>query len=372
MFAGVLALGMYLRVRRWWAQPSLWIDEARMALNIAGRSYVELLNPLAHDQVATVPFLWLEKFVIDIVGINELALRSVSLAASILGLVLFAAIARRLLNGHEALLAISLMAVSPLLVFYANDVKPYSTDLLAATALTLCAVRLVQRPESVLRWRTFGLVAGGGVLLSIPAVLALGGNTLALLGREEIRKCRKARRWLGAIVLGAFTLAALGYGLLYRLEASPYMHRFWAASFVSIDSADSLRRLWSVTVEVLWKNFVGGDALAELREPMVVIVLASVTVGTLRLRRSAGSWAAWLIAGPWLALFLCSASRLYPLGARVTLFAAPLLFLGFAAGCGGALAATPWPIAAAGLADGWARLLRATTHERGECELPAA
>lgn len=55
-----LAVGVTLRVLLYLSSRSLWLDEACLALNLAGRSYLDLLRPLDYDQVAPPLFLWAE------------------------------------------------------------------------------------------------------------------------------------------------------------------------------------------------------------------------------------------------------------------------------------------------------------------------
>src|SRR4051812_42549434 len=69
----VLLLGAALRVALWAQDRSLWIDESRLAINIASRTLSELARPLAFDQVAPVPFLWVERCLVVIMGVNEAA-----------------------------------------------------------------------------------------------------------------------------------------------------------------------------------------------------------------------------------------------------------------------------------------------------------
>ena len=63
-----LATGAGFRVLYYLSGRSLWIDEARLALNVAGRGYAGLLRPLDYDQAASPLFLWGEKFVTQLLG----------------------------------------------------------------------------------------------------------------------------------------------------------------------------------------------------------------------------------------------------------------------------------------------------------------
>jgi 4-amino-4-deoxy-L-arabinose transferase-like glycosyltransferase len=80
----VVLIAAGLRLVHYVGQPTLWLDEARIALNVAGRSWGGLLRPLDYDQSAPPLFLWLEKLAIGLGGPNELALRAPALLAGVL------------------------------------------------------------------------------------------------------------------------------------------------------------------------------------------------------------------------------------------------------------------------------------------------
>ena len=74
---GAFALaGTWLRLVQFFAARSLWLDESMLALNVASRSFRDLLRPLDYNQVAPPLFLWLGRLSIDLAGTNEMALRA--------------------------------------------------------------------------------------------------------------------------------------------------------------------------------------------------------------------------------------------------------------------------------------------------------
>ena len=90
-----LAGGVVLRAWHYLDNRSLWQDEARLARNIADRSWLELLEPLRHQQAAPPGFLLLEKLSVSVLGVGEPALRLAPLLASCAALPAFRALARR-------------------------------------------------------------------------------------------------------------------------------------------------------------------------------------------------------------------------------------------------------------------------------------
>jgi hypothetical protein len=59
--AAAIVAGVLIRLEHLAGGRSLHIDEARLALNIGQRSFSGLLEPLAYEQTAPIPFLWAER-----------------------------------------------------------------------------------------------------------------------------------------------------------------------------------------------------------------------------------------------------------------------------------------------------------------------
>jgi hypothetical protein len=80
----VVALGIILRLRQYFANRSLWVDEASLALNIVNRTFGALTLPLDYNQGAPIGFLFIEKFSVLILGNNEFSLRLFPLFSGLL------------------------------------------------------------------------------------------------------------------------------------------------------------------------------------------------------------------------------------------------------------------------------------------------
>jgi len=81
---GILALlavlGVALRLREYWFNRSLWVDEAAFALNVINRDFASLLS----DQTAPPGFLLATFSAVAAFGPGELALRLTPLIAGLL------------------------------------------------------------------------------------------------------------------------------------------------------------------------------------------------------------------------------------------------------------------------------------------------
>jgi len=310
-----------LRLRQWLHARPLWLDEAMLSLNILTRDYGELTAPLASDQTAPVPFLWAEKAAAALFGSAEMALRLPALLAGCVLLALCLPLARRLLDPWAAALAVALTALSPALIYYANEVKPYGLDALAGAGMALLTLRLLERPAARQRWAA--LLAAGLVTAaaSTPAPFILAGVGVALLADPRTRAEPAAWRWLPACAVLWAGVFLAEYLTVYRSVAgNGYMQRFWLEFFLdpSVPGiGDRLRAAVSLYFRDLQLGAGGG-----WREQAALVLVVPWLLGlaTLAVRRRA---VALLLVLPLLAALLASALRLYPAAPRLLLFAAP-------------------------------------------------
>src|SRR5205823_3603666 len=131
------------RLRQYAAGRSLWIDEAWLALNVLTHSFRGLAGHLDFEQVAPVPFLWSIRLSHLALGTSEQALRLVPLLAGTLLLLFVWRVAAPILGEAWALLALALAAMNPVLIYYSNELKPYSTDALVCLVVTWLALRVI-------------------------------------------------------------------------------------------------------------------------------------------------------------------------------------------------------------------------------------
>ena len=109
----IVLVGAGLRLAAYFAARSLWLDEAMLANNIAGRTFVSLVGPLGESQTAPWIFLFAERAAVLLFGTNELALRLVPLIAGLaLPWVVWHA-ARQLADKTVGLIAAAVAALSP-------------------------------------------------------------------------------------------------------------------------------------------------------------------------------------------------------------------------------------------------------------------
>jgi uncharacterized membrane protein len=263
----------------------------------------------------------MERLALVTLGDSEAALRFPILLLGCASLVLFAILARRILEPIPAAIAVGLFAVSDRLIWHATEVKPYAVDVLVAVLVIWGYVRT----------RHWSLTAQCGlwtvvlpllIWFSYPTCFVAGGLLLGLLP-DAIRSGWAGRLMYVVTALAtAASFAALALGPAHA-QRDAALSDYWVAQLA--DWHRPLRvPVWAVgaTLEV--------DRYALM--PLGQLLLPFALVGTIRMARTDGRLLTVLLAPAGLTL-LAALLRRYPYGGgRVDVFLAPGYILLVAAG----------------------------------------
>jgi Dolichyl-phosphate-mannose-protein mannosyltransferase len=322
----VVLVGVAVRVWHYAANPSFWLDESFLGLNIIDRSMHRLLvYPLDMNQTAPAGFLFIEKLVSDVFGKGEYALRSFPLLFGISSVALYAALARRVLTPVGAVIAVALLAFAGPLVYYSTELKPYAGDVAATIALSLIGLAILRSRLSVGRVVAFGLIGFVLIQVTYAGILAAAGTAGALM--LIFAADRRWNRFASVTVLaGIWALGAAVFLFSHvGVEHGQYMQGRYGR-FAPLPSSYSaftwyFRRTTDIAAEAnLYNNF---------RTPLVAVsllaaCLALVGAANLAVRR----WRVFtILVAPEIVTLGASAAHQYPLLARAMLFFVPLLFL---------------------------------------------
>lgn len=327
LWGAFLLAAIGFRLVQFFAARSLWLDESMLALNIASRSLRELLRPLDYHQVAPPLFLWLGRLGIAAAGTSEMAVRAWPMAAGLALPPLLALVAYRLIGPAGSLATIALAALSPTLVLYANEAKPYGSDAFVTVVLLAATVAVRDRPCARGRWTL--LLASGvlGLLLSIPAAFVLPA-VLAALALEPAGRPEKLR-WLAACAVAwVATLVTLYLGIYRAAARNPYQQQGYEQAFLVPGEGWTGRALLALRGTV-WPSFAGnGSHIPRMPDWALWIAVMVLVAGLVVLVRRTAPAIGILVALPLLLVTMASALRRYPLGVpRMMVFAAPLLIL---------------------------------------------
>jgi hypothetical protein len=328
--SGLVLLGITLRLCQFFANSSLWLDEVLLSSNIVGRPMGDLLlHPLSYDQVAPKGFLLIEKVATTFFGRSEYALRLFPLLCSLLGLLVFLGVAKRLLEGLAVPIAVALFACAPPLITFSAEVKQYSTDVAVAVCLLWLSIGLTGPQMS--KRRAFLTGAGGGIAVwfSQPAVFSVigCGVSLALIAVLRPPKGRTAASWRFLLPLAIWTVSAVLAARVALASMTPetrmYMQQFWESGMLPSPAWRALQIHWPWN---MMKALVGQTVRASLAYPHPGVYL---------LAAAGGFWLIWrrhrslvsLLLMPAAVTLAAAITRQYPFSDRLILFLVPFLFL---------------------------------------------
>jgi len=319
--AGVL-LRLYLLV----LNPSLWVDEAFLALNIRDRSYLQLFHRLDYEQAAPPAFLIVQKMLFTLLGSHDWTLRLLPLLAGIATIALSHALASQLAPPPArlpfAFVATALVALSPSLIRYSLEAKQYGTDATIAFGLFLLGLRALS-PTATGSWiLLLAITFSASLWFSYPAAFVctavLGTLLLAHGSRRDWRRCS----WiLCASMVVALSAAAL-YLVHVRDSRSEFLQHYWSFAFAPWPWWTNLR--WYYETLASFLNDQAGLPVTSLT--VILLFLGAISLFV-------RYWQPALYLTASLALcFLASTLALYPFTGRLLVFWVPVSYLLLAEG----------------------------------------
>ena len=254
-----IIIGAALRLLGCVLQGQFYVDDARLALNIASRSLSDLTRPLDYGQVAPIPFLWLQKWMTQVGGVNENALRVLPLVASIAVLFLVWSVGRRAFGERPATVAVCLGALSTFLIGFAAAPKQYSSDALVTLLVVWLVLDVFHASRNDAVWRRLGIGGAAALWMSHPAVFVRAAAALALPISTEVRAVPGWWRRYALTMIGWATMFGVLYVLAYQSgERDPYLREYWGWTFLSPTEPDLGGRVWralrAILVPPVWRG----------------------------------------------------------------------------------------------------------------------
>ncbi|MFZ5450679.1 MAG: glycosyltransferase family 39 protein [Thermodesulfobacteriota bacterium] len=316
----ILGLAAFFRVYALGGRD-LWTDEAWVALAALKDSPQAAL---AASQ-STPPLYLLSVWALAQVGGNgEAVLRSLSLFFGLGLLLLFWPLARSLTSRAASLLALTLVGFSPIMVYYAKELKQYSGDAFFAALIFLLVERLRQR-ESKWLWLALGLAGtiGLGFSHALVFILPVAWVTLWVILPSGPRL---KVALLGGVWAGAF---AAFYFLFLRGQVDPELIAYWAQDFPNFSSLTAFL-WWLGTAFYRYFRYFFGEWGLFWGLPLIL-------AGIFALIRQGCRRSCLYLGGPLLLALGAATLHRYPFmahygGNRLMLFSAPVLYLVAAVG----------------------------------------
>lgn len=235
----ILALAVCVRVLAIQSN-GLWLDEA-YSVHLSKLGFLELVRKLSIE--STPPFYYLcVKVWAGAFGFGELSLRMLSVMFSLAGLLTLYACLRRFSTRTAAIAAATVMAVCPISVYYAQEVRMYA--LLGWFAIILGYFFLVFFLDKI----TSALF--GFLLCSLLMALTHNISLFLLLGFQVTffavaRDQKQIKRWLAGHVLLVMCLAPWMMVILKQIGRQDtvlaWFVPFWERKFFALHLVDTFR-----------------------------------------------------------------------------------------------------------------------------------
>ncbi len=143
LVSGTLSLWIGLR-------QSVWFDEA-YSIMIAKQPVGEIIRLVGLDTHPPLYYLLLKGWA-SVFGWSEFALRSLSLTALVLTVVVAGLLVRKMFGARIAIGSVLLVAIAPLLLRYGFEIRMYSVGMLIGVIATYALVIASKREKGYRRW----------------------------------------------------------------------------------------------------------------------------------------------------------------------------------------------------------------------------
>lgn len=321
LFRWIIYFGIVLYARQYLFNRSLWLDEARISLNIIRFGIPEYLHqPLPYQsQVAPFGFCVIEKILVCLLGPKEYVLRLFPFICGVISLWLFSRMAKIYLQRAYAALAMFAFTITPSLIYFSSEVKPYYSDV----TMTLIAYLVIAQVCSKELTRSRAIIVGflGAIMIwfSFPIIFVLLGIGAALLLSNVVKKDLTKTLKLGLIMSFWLVIFFFHYIVVLRntaqiiqIEVSDRILQRGYISFLSpISWLDVFNRMFKYPFCISRYHWIAGicflfgsySFFREDREKLLLLIF------------------------PFLFIFLASGLHKYPFMGKFVLFLVPVFLL---------------------------------------------
>lgn len=309
-----IVIGILLRLVQYFSDRSLWRDEARIALNVIEKSFLELTQPLNYDQTAPIGFLLTEKLITSVLGTSEYAFRLFPLICGIGSLFLFYSLAKKFLSLQSASIACWLFAITVHLIYYSSEAKQYSSDLFIALLLISSVTNLNIKEFNLKRSVLIGLTGAILIWISHPCIFVLASIFIFLL---IFYKNNNSYKFICLLILGA--LWSISFWLTLKISvntilASKSLNNFFEGNYMPLPLLSDKNILWFPTAWSGLLSFLGIDRW------VLILFIAGIIFS---FKKSRTSFSIFFF--PILFVLIATGFHKYPFAGRFLLFTVPAI-----------------------------------------------
>ena len=174
-----ILIAIFLRLNTLLPIRPLWHDECSLALSLLDRNMFDFFRPLEHFQCAPYLFMAFSKFLTYIFGLKEYTLRIIPFCCGIFALPAFYLLSKDFLKNRWIILIVNfLFAINYQLIYYSQEFKQYSSDVLIAILTLYCLskidLKIIKHKQNII----LGLIMAILPLLSFPSVFIIASYIL--------------------------------------------------------------------------------------------------------------------------------------------------------------------------------------------------
>lgn len=322
-----LAIGvsLYIRFHNFLANPSLYIDEANVACNIAERGMFGFWSKLDYEQYAPPVFMMLTKLNVWIFGYKEFGLRILPFLSAILCLILLYRLADKFIKTKPIIgLVVLLFGLNYWCIFQSYSLKQYVPDLAVALGLTLVTLQAnYQRfyDKKALLWWTLA----GSILVwsSMPVVYVMAA--MGAYFAWQAWKDNAFFKWLPYFAVPV-SIWVLNFGIYFftilKADATTdYLQNYHKIYFLTYEIWTAEGLAWNKKIlHQLLKEYISNSNTA------IFTFLVFYGMGVIYLFRKKTALGLLLVLPFFLALF-SSMLGYYSLITRLVIFTFPIQFV---------------------------------------------
>lgn len=316
----IIGFGSLVRLVQYLSNRSLWNDEAALALNIVNRSYAQLIQPLDYAQGAPLGFLIVEKLAVQVLGDNEYALRLFPLVCAIISLFIFYELAKQCLQPLAVPIALALFSSLHILLYYASEVKQYSSDVMIAVLSSLLLMQIDRKKLNLTQVGIFGLFGAVVTWFSHPAIFVLAGIGASCLLINLVNK----KTLTDIKILGIYLIWGFNFFIFYTISLKQIANKddllnSWGSRGTFPSSFFDINWLFTTFIEFFHKPLGFPDIF-------IGIAVLAFFIGCLSLFRY-NPKSLLILLSPILVTFFAAYLHKYPFDGRLVLFLTPYVIL---------------------------------------------
>lgn len=301
----IFVLAFLLRLKAYLSFSPFWLDECSLSLSILNRGLLGYFAPLEHTQSAPPFFMFDTKLLTLFFGEKELVMRFIPFLCSLLSIGVFYLFTKKFFIKNHTLIAANLLfALNYRLIYFAQEFKQYSSDVLLVLLVLLFFQKIDLESLTAKKQLLLGVLMFLVLLYSLPVAFVLGAFII-----YNIKKCKI---WMFLAPIVALGIPYYVFSLLpsKKLMLDTYAS-LWAGGFLSLNPLSLL----SVLRENLLYFFLPNTFVL-----LGIILLTLGIVVTLKEKSKLNTLLLLTLGCALLASFL----HLYPIKERVALYLLPL------------------------------------------------